>query len=266
MQQPPNPLTATLRWLGYVAHRYEPIALLISGISLTVGGSLIGWSWWVASLPIVVGAALPALALAWSRRITAHDDVVQAREKLLEEALAPLLEFAATVTSRPRAVRRKDAEMAASNASRDLKNAFDAVRGVRVVVFVVSDDGSRLMPSAPSGRQVRPRPLERGTAAGDRAFAILEKLGERFVIEESASTVPSEGTAADAYQTSLTVPIRSTEDGFGLLTIDAPGSGSLDRSHGSTVALFAAALGVLFAEAARGAVSSGYNEADGEEP
>lgn len=263
MQEPPNPLTATVRWLGYMTHRYEPVALLVSGISLTIGGALLQWSWYVASVPIVVGAAIPGLALFWARRITAHDDVVQAREKLLDEALAPLLEFAATVTNRPRAVRRKDAEMAASNASRDLKNAFDSVPDVRVVVFVVSDDGSALMPFAPSGRQVRPRPLERGTPRGDRAFAVLERLAERFVIEEVPIS-PDDPTFG--YETRLTVPIRSTVDGYGLLTIDAPGTAALDRSHGTTVALFAAALGVLFAEAARGALVSGYTDTDGEEP
>lgn len=262
MQEPPNPLTATVRWLGYMAHRFEPVALLVSGIALTIGGALLQWSWYVAAGPILVGAALPALAVFWARRITAHDDVVQAREKLLEEALAPLLEFAASVTTRPRAVRRKDAEMAASNASRDLKNAFDTVPDVRVVVFVVSDDGSELVPFAPSGRQVRPRILERGTPDGEHAFYALETFSGRYVIEELERSPDDPGAG---FETRLTAPIRSTVEGFGLLTIDAPGAGSLDRSHGATVALFAAALGVLFAEAARGAPASGYNDADGEE-
>lgn len=263
MQEPPNPLTASVRWLGYVAHRYEPVSLLVSGVFLTIGGAFLQWSWPFALVVIVVGAALPALALSWARRATALDDVVQAREKLLDEALAPLLEFAASVTSRFRAERVKDAEMAASNASRDLKNAFERVPDVRVVVFVVSDDGAQFMPWAPSGRQVRPRPLVRGTERGDRAFTIMDDLGERFVIEETA-VVPGDPDAG--YETRLTAPIRSTTEGFGLLMIDAPGRGSLDRSHGATVALFAAALAVLFAEAARGAVSSGYTEDDGEEP
>lgn len=255
-----NPLKATIVWLAYVTHRFEPAALLISAIALTAGGTLLERSFWIAALLVVIGAVLPALALWWERRSALQDDVGLAREKLLEEALTPLLEFAATVTSRPRAERRKDAEMAARGAVRDLRNAFATIRGVRVVVFVVGDDGMRMVPYPPAGRQVAPRDLVRGTPRGERAFAVLERLGERFVIEEGSSTIPSDRGDEDAYQTSISAPIRSSEEGYGLLTIDAPVTGELDRRHGATIALFASALGVLFAEAARGAAVSGYTE------
>ena len=85
------------------------------------------------------------------------------------------------------------------------------------------------------------------------------ELTERFYIvadlEREGPQSPYWAGTGSRYRTFISAPIRSTEHAFGMVTIDAPVPGSLDHQHGSTIALFAAALGILFAEAARGGMS-----------
>ncbi|WP_211717197.1 GAF domain-containing protein [Nocardiopsis sp. MG754419] len=257
MQKPVNPLRGTLSWLGYVVHRHKPLALSLSGLLVAFGTILSGIEIWWGVPPICAGVIIPALDLWWERRSENNNELTSAREKVLEEALAPLLELAATATFRPREKRIETAEAAAMRVAGDLRAAFASVPEVRAVVFVVSTDGLRMEPRFPAGRPDRPRDFVRGTERGDQAFRILDELPGRFIIvedlrSEGADTPYWAGTGAH-YNTFIAAPIRSTEHAFGMVTIDAPQPGSLDHQHGSTIALFAAALGILFAEAARGA-------------
>lgn len=259
VNKPVNPLLATASWLGYNAHRHKPVALLLSGLLVAFGGVLAGSSVWWGATPILVGVTIPALDLWWERKSESNDVLASAREKVLEEALAPLLELAATTTFRNRDERSKVADGAAMRVASDLRSAFSDVPGVRAVVFVVTADGQKMTPSFPAGRPDRPGDFERGTPRGDSAFRILDELTERFYIVEDLEREGHEsrfwaGTGS-RYRTFISAPIRSTEHAYGMVTIDAPTPGSLDHQHGSTIALFAAALGILFAEAARGGMS-----------
>lgn len=252
---PDNPVKTLAMFVGYHVERRAPLALAISTVLLAGGGAVLTANLAVGVPMVVVGAGIPGLQQYWTRKSDSADDVAAAREKLLlEQELQPLLEYAATATNHPRAERRKDAEKAAARAVAGLRNVFTTVRGVRVVVFVVSADGQRMCPLQPGGRQDRPGPFVRGTPRGDKAFEVLEDPRKNFIIVpdlDKAAPEEWEGTG-EGYRTFISAPIRSQEDGYGLLTIDAPDPGSLDDRHASTVALFAAALGVLYAEAARG--------------
>lgn len=259
VHKPVNPLLATVSWLGYFAHRYKPLALLASGLLVAFGSVLAGMSVWWGVPPILLGVAIPALDLYWERRSENNDALTSAREKVLEEALAPLLELAATTTFEPRDKRNEVAEGAAMRVAADLRSAFSDVPDVRAVVFVVAPDGKEMKARYPAGRSDRPGDFQRGTHRGDSAFRIVDELPERFYIMddlgENGSRSPYWAGSGTSYRTFISAPIRSTEHAFGMVTIDAPVPGSLDRRHGSTIALFAAALGILFAEAARGGSS-----------
>lgn len=250
---PVNPIKATGRWLGYYGLRFEPIVLVVSAIGLAVGGGIWAENVGFALLVIVFSACLPLPGFLWRRRTDADDVTSDARELLLEESLRPLLELGATTTSEPKAKRVTTAEAAAQRVSLDLRNAFSDIDGIRVVVFRVSEDGTQMTPFPPAGRQSRPGPFERGTARGDKAFSVLEGRDPYVMVEDLAKADPNEwqGTG-DGYATFVSAPIRSSSEGLGMLTVDAPKAGALDARHGSTLALFAAALGVLFAEAVRG--------------
>ncbi len=208
---------------------------------------------WIGALGIaVVSAALPLPGFFWRKRLSSDDERGDARDRLLEESLRPLLELAATSTSQPRAARQRAAQSAADNAVRDLRNAFSDVSGIRVVVFKISDAGDAMLPYAQAGRQDRPGPFERGTARGDKAFAVLEGSRPYVIVENLDHVDPEEwqGTGT-GYRTFISAPIRSADEGLGLLTVDAPVASALDARHGSTLVLFAAAVGVFFAEATR---------------
>lgn len=248
---PLNPVIAFWRWLGYWGDRGEPLvstATLLGTTGGAAGLATSGW-WWIL---IVVAALLPIPGVFWRKRAGADDERADARERLMEESLPRLLELAATTTSQPRAARLRVSESAVHRVVGDLRNAFDDVPGVRVVVFRISDDGEQMIPFPPAGRNDRPNPFVRGTERGDKAFAVLEDDKSYVMVPDLSTTAPGEwaGTG-DGYLTFITAPIRSLDEGFGLLTVDAPAPGSLEERHGSTLALFASALGVFFAEATR---------------
>lgn len=248
---PVNPLVATWRWLGYWSDRGEPFVTGLSVLGTTGGGAGITISpyWWIL---IVAAVALPIPGIFWRRRAAEDDVRSDARERLMEESLPALLELAATTTSQLRDERRRVAESAALRVVGDLRNAFDDVAGVRVVVFRINDDGTRMDPLQPAGRHDRPSSFMRGTDRGDKAFAVLEGDPPFVMVENLDAATPGEwaGTG-DGYKTFITAPIRSSVEGFGLLTVDAPVAGSLEPRHGATLALFASAIGVFFAEATR---------------
>jgi len=249
--RPQNPVVATWLWFGYWGDRGAPIVTALTALG-TIGGAFgithSGW-WWF----LIVGAALlPVPGAFWRRREERADVEVDARELLMENNLPALLELAAGTMSESKTERVRAAQSAFERVLSDLRNAFDDVADVRVVGFTVDDDGNAMTPLPPAGRHVRPHPFVRGTARGDKAFEVLEGAAPYVIVEDLAKTTPGmwAGTG-EGYSTFITAPIRSSKDGFGLLTIDAPKPESLDARHASTLALFASALGVFFAEATR---------------
>lgn len=252
-QEPPiNPVIASWRWAGYFGDRYGPVLQVISAVGLTVAGVVLTCVPWIGILLMLLMAGILVPGIFWRLRADRDDFEGDSRELLLEETLRPLLELAAETTSKARSVRTATAKSAADRVSHDIRGAFDDIQGVRVVVFQVSDDGSKMTPYAPAGRQDRPGPFERGTPRGDKAFEILDSKRPFVAVDDLSATDPEEWQGSgDGYSTFISAPIRSSEHGMGLLTMDATKPGSLPARHGPTLALFAAALGVLMAEAAR---------------
>lgn len=272
MEEPPSSpgefWRAVVRWLrapvdvlGYLATRHKGIAHLLAGVALAVGGGLLNQSWWWVLL-ILSGLGVTAAGLRWERVERSAGYRVDARDRLFEEDLASLLDTAATIAGLSRAKRIAESRAASGRAVSSLRNAFDDVSGVRVVVFQVSDDGQRMTPEFRAGRQQRPGPFERGTERGDKAFDVLNHSRERTVtVEDLHAASPGEWAGSgDGYATFISAPIRSETEGFGLLTVDAAAPGTLDESHAASIAMFAACLAVLFAEMARGKHSTGYDE------
>ena len=253
MGRPANPFSQAALWCGYWLGKIELFATVASAACLALGGGILANNWVAGAVLIGVGAAIPGFILYWKRKGRALDDTALGRERLLEEKPHPLLERAASAVPLPRNERTTEARRAAEKAVDDLAWAFGTVPGVRTVVFGVSDDGKRMSPLFHAGRQHRPGDFVRGTPRGDRAFEVLEGK-EPYVSVSDLTKVDTEAWAGsgEGYETFITAPIRSSDDGLGLLTIDAAQAGTLDKRHAATLSLFAATLAVLFAEAARG--------------
>lgn len=209
-ESPPlNPLIAAWRWLGYWGDRGEPFVTTATLLGTTGGAAGLatsGW-WWVL---IVFAALLPVPGVFWRKKAGADDERADVRERLMEESLPRLLELAATTTSQSRSERARVLESAVHRVVGDLRNAFDDVLGVRVVVFRISDDGTQMIPFEPAGRNDRPSPFVRGTERGDKAFAVLSGEKSYVMVQDLSKTAPGEwaGTA-DGYSTFVTAPIRS---------------------------------------------------------
>ncbi|MCV7006756.1 hypothetical protein [Mycobacterium gordonae] len=245
----------TALWLGYWLDEFKIFALAVSAACLASGGGVLAVAWVAGLVLIVVGAAIPALQLYWARQGATLDETTAGREKLLEEVLQPLLELGASVALVPAKNDRVAAALnAARQAVRDLTfRAFGTIPGIRTVVYNVSDDQTKMVPLYTAGRPDRPGDFVKGTPRGDKAFQVLCGK-DPFVFApdlDRGSPVEWAGSGV-GYKTFITAPIRSQDDGYGLLTIDAPVAGTLDKRHGATLSLFAATLGVLFAEAIRG--------------
>lgn len=249
---PVNPFTASWRWAGYRGDQHGAILQILSALGIALGGVLSTYFLWIGILVMLAMAGLLVPGIFWRRRADRDDLEGDSRELLLEQSLRPLLELASETTSKPRRQRSETMKSAVDRVSRDIRGAFDDVEGVRVVVFQVSDDGLKMTPYAPAGRQDRPGPFERETPRGEKAFDVLGGKRAFVAVDDLSTTDPDEWQGSgDGYSTFISAPIRNSELGMGLLTMDAPKAGSLPARHGSTLALFAAALGVLMAEAAR---------------
>lgn len=218
-----------------------------------VGSGIVGSVPWVGGACISVSVLTFGSLLYWRSASDLLDDTLAARELLLEESLSPILEQLADTPAQRATLRRGTAERLTARACTDLAKAFATVSGVRVCVFNISDDAQRMTCVEKAGRNQRPKNFEVGTVRGDKAFEILNTpLPYLFAanLDDKAAQVEWAGSG-DGYRTFITAPIRSSNTGFGLLTIDAPTAGDLDDGHGRTVALYAATLAVAYAEAAR---------------
>ncbi|WP_162175471.1 GAF domain-containing protein [Paraoerskovia marina] len=281
MEQPGNPLVALWRFIGYHAATRKVGSTFAAGVLLAFGGHMLGTSirirvagldvtlnapWWGATA-VIVGVLVGVAALSWERQDDTLEVRTEARDRLLEQELAPLLDAAASTTGLARQDRIREAHAAAARAVASLCGAFDDVPGVRAIVFLVSDDGTRMTTAQSAGRSQRPGDFVRGTERGDKAFDVLLRERRRQVtVANLTDADPNEWAGSgDGYGTFISAPIRSGSEGFGLLTVDAEIPGTLDRSHASTVALFAAALAVLFAETARGRHAPGYDGSESRE-
>lgn len=266
-ERPQNPLTEAVLLLGWWSSRNKEWSVLVTGLLAAVGGYMTDNEpqfgpakftfhapWWGLGL-LAMAAFMAFSRVYWERKDDSAEVRAEVRDRFFEEDLAPLLSTAATIASIPRRVERiSEAKRAADRTVLILRNAFIDVADVRVVVFRVSDDGQRMTPDHMAGRPQRPGDFVRGTARGDKAFEVLEKHSKRTLVvpdldKEDVDTW--EGTG-DGYKTFITAPIRSDTEGYGLLTVDAPEPESLDRAHATSLAMFAAALAVVLAEAARG--------------
>lgn len=257
MEIPGNPLLASWNWFAYQCSQFAPLTPVITSIGGVVGGAILAapnagmqgilWGIGVAGL-----TALPTAGnVYWDRKNDAAEDVTAARERVMDEAIPPLLEEACRLSTATKADRTRTRKEAALLVTKDLITAYSGVAGVRAVVYEISADAKRMTVLAKSGRSQQPKPFIRGTARGDRAFAVLS-MTENFSFEADISSAPdSWGGTGKGYVTYISAPIRVGNSGYGLLTLDAPRVGDLDSRDGSTVSLLAAALSIYFSEANR---------------
>lgn len=257
VRNPMNPFMATWNWLAFWCNSNPGWSGSIATLSGVLCGSALPHAFdgfWSFSLVVVTAAltVLPPVATTyWSRKSDVDEDATAARERVMDEAIPPLLEEACQLSTTRAGERIKALKNASRTVAKDLIVAYALVPNVRAVVYQVSDDGNKMTVLARAGRNQKPQPFVRGTSRGDKAFKVLSMPSNfEFVADLSQAPASWEGSGK-GYKTFISAPIRVGEFGFGMLTLDAPNVGDLDSRDGSTVSLLAAALSIYFSEATR---------------
>lgn len=261
VSRPQHPIANVAANVAYLLTRKRWVGSTLPPLVLAAGVGM--WSlpifWWIGAIVAVIGALLIMAVAWWDAQSDDLDTVALARDQVFEGLVAPLLEHAAQTPRMSASDRRSQLEMVAKMVAADLVSAFQPVPEVRVVVYAISDDKQKLTPIAYKGRPHKPGNFVRGTDRGDRAFAVLEGLNRRFIaVPDLSNARPEEWAGSgEGYTTFISAPIGDGKLSYGLLTVDGPVAGSLDAQHGSTMATFAAALGIFFAEAKRSSGGGG---------
>lgn len=260
---PPNPLVTSWAWFSFQCSRFAPWALAVTTIGGLTGGALFSsgdlpWTVRILGLAGGIVATLPSAGnLYWDSKNEDAEDVTAARERVMDESIPPLLEEICSLTTSSKRAREAAMTQAAKTVVKDLLVAYSGVTGVRAVVYSVSSDAKRMTALATAGRSQRPGPFVRGTTRGDKAFETLN-IPENFLFEPNIAEASGRWAGSgNGYVTFISAPIRVGDEGYGLLTLDAPKVGDLDARDGSTVSLLAATLSIYFSEANRTARNGG---------
>lgn len=252
-----NPVRNLLLWVGYFLDQHPAWTTALGVLLPTIGGGIIAMGkvqGLVGSLLIGAGATALGATAFWRHQNDDAEDIAAARNKIMDDCLIPLFEQLHRIPSLAQESDRRTAvEFLAHQTASSLREAFLSVTGVRVAVFEVSEDQRRMTCTVSRGRGTKPKPFFKGTPRGDKAFDLLtnpEKL--HLFVSDIAEADPGEWEGSgNGYSTFISAPIRTQTHAFGMLTIDAPKAGDLEARDGATVSVFAAALGVAYAEANR---------------
>ncbi|NTW40111.1 MAG: GAF domain-containing protein [Cellulomonadaceae bacterium] len=238
--------------------RASPTA--VGGVLLAFGGA---WLKALGVIAVIVGVGAEALVTWWAERRRAHADGDRTRHEqelvqlaaelnvLMNDALAPIAKRIAELAPLSVVERQHHlkpvAQLVASTATllrRDVKR-------LRVTVYAVQPSRgrrSRLMrPLVYQGRSDEPSPFYDATPDGRAAFATLDGGRPEFVADVAAEDVTRWKNGPHGYSTFVTVPIVVDDNGYGLLSADAPAVGDLTGNDVPIITVLAEMLGIAFA-------------------
>ncbi|WP_458116994.1 GAF domain-containing protein [Arthrobacter sp. D2-10] len=214
-------------------------SLVISGAAGNVLLVLIGAAAAAAGvLPVIAGGA-------WTTRDQSREDLYEARERKVVQYAASRLQDLASLSRQPRAERVIGMETAISESvGHLLDEIYGADAELRVVVYGLSEDGSSLTVLHEEGRSDPANVVVRNSTRGESVFALIEGA-EEFELQQEI--LDDRG-----YRSFVAVPIRSTDEAYGMLSLDHTSPSGVERRDGDLLTVLASMLSVYFAEAKRG--------------
>lgn len=225
----------------------------------TLGSLLVAWAdgnpWGITcGIVLVVSAAVPVAVAAHRRQAREALDLTEdARERMIGEYGAEVLREAATLEAKKRSDRQRRADAAIPHL---LGRVIDKVYGdrddLRLVFFRIGADEQSFDVDTSWGRRDSCREFEAGAA---RTEAQIQRLRDDsgFFLCRDTSELPSELDAAGrSYRSFVSVPIRSDQDGFGMISLDSTRIGGLTSRDGEMMELVAAILSFYLSLAQRG--------------
>lgn len=258
-RSPKQLIHAAVEWAmvkgGWVPSVAGALSTAISGVMLaTIGDLSRGDQWARLVLGILFAAVSAAIVIGvdwWRRRTDASSSSEVAQYSLtISNAIQPMVEVISAMPRQDSNTRKRTAEKVVGHAASSLQLLFHHVPNLRVVVYEIAENGDALTVSHYVGRRDKPRPFRLGDQGrGDAAFKMIKSSDEPlFVRDVNDGDTPGWEDHGKSYSTFISAPIRTSEIGFGMLTIDGPIPGSISENDKGIVQVLATLLAIAMGE------------------
>ena len=167
----------------------------------------------------------------------------------MKDALQPVAELIAEMPDQTKRQRQDQLRNVAIQAVGALILLLKDVERLRAVVYRIDDAGMSCL--AYQGRGNTPNPFLTGTDRGDLALLMVEEGRDHFQADISTADHEAYRGSGNGYQTYISASIRTGDDGYGMVTVDAPHAGDLVDTDQQIVMVMADLLAIAFAEAER---------------
>jgi hypothetical protein len=167
----------------------------------------------------------------------------------IKDALQPVAELIADMPAQTKAKRRETLKTVSAQAVSALKLLLKDVYRLRSTVYQVTASGDlECVGYHGRGGGVKPQPFVKGTDRGNSALRLVAKGGDPLFVEniDEVEGVDYGGTGS-GYKTFISASVHNDADGYGMVTVDAPRSGSLVDTDKQLVGLVADLLAIAFA-------------------
>lgn len=243
---------------------YTPFAEMLIWIGTLFGGIIFASAQDLGTRivgVVVVTVAVSPLAVRGTRDWSARrrDEFLDGREATAAQFGVAVLEEAADFESSDRADRVTMAEEGVNEALDHIwRSYFSSNDRVRVLFYEINDAKTRLVTDPkypPRGRNLaEARPFASGEGArGDLALARFDSpLPFHYTADTSLMSDEEFGDAERPYETFIALPIRSTSDAFGMLTVDSTRRADLTERDGPALETYANAIAFYLAAQRRG--------------
>lgn len=240
-------------WRRWVAPVFTGVFVVTTSVSGTLASDARGATkvTWVViqAVTALLAFLIPTVAQVRERRRSraAEEARVQARMEMrmaLNDALDPIVRHVGRVA----AAGRRERDALRSQAVPFVLNAATEVIGprrARACWFLLEDTRPRrLRPEACVGRAGSAHAeFVEGTRRGDDVLAMIENDEDRFCANTEEQPPPGwDPTLAHDYKTFVAVPVISADVAYGMLTLDAPEPGNLNRDDARLLRLLAGLL------------------------
>ena len=237
----------------------SPLAEVMAWVSTAVGGMLVSGaagSFLQSALGLVVltvGLTPLSLQSVTKWREQRFDDRLDARERIASSFAKDFLSDAAAYEAWSRRVRTQKAREGIETALDAIhRQLYDGSDRMRVCYYELATDGESLQPVDWRGRRDQPRPFDKSDERGTAVLNLLIGSDDSYYVADAGHLPPHAGWTGRPYKTFVRLPIRSTEEAFGLLTVDSTRTGDLSDRDAILLEAYAAALAFYLAAAKRG--------------
>lgn len=236
--------------LGWI----QSVIFILSAAFGFLGGPLEKRRDWIliglAILLLIVGTVL-GRALEWAQRKVDEAQREAAAKTLVavKAALRPVAELIATMPALPRRQCESRLKEVAHQVTGSMDLILENVRGLRTVVYQLTDPDTMEPIAYNGGDGTRPGSFKRhprGTP--DPAFTRL--VANELFRSPNARKEPGRSHSAKTYLSYISVPIVSETTGYGMLTLDAPDAAAFTQSDEDLCVFVAELLAIAFRTAA----------------